>query len=264
MFADMYLELYWRSLSVLVGMALGGIIALLIARWRRRQERRSIECGDARDTVIIEHHLVEVVEETDPETGRRFKRPAALRIRALGQSELCRVVPNGHLAAVLLDRAFRVTPTDTLISMEGAEGSYLLETLTGFVCDRVANAPFPHDLYVMAPCCEPAELAHHQPITIILIAVADLALFESWAICRGTKVEHGSDGARVLTLLEMARRFHSEQEQIAQMRKAGHRTNWIETMYILDLPLDKGSAPLPVKEVPWGRYEEVLKQMNLE
>jgi hypothetical protein len=257
-------ELSWRGASVLVGLVLGGLIAGLFSLWRRRRERRRIERGDARDTVVIEHHIVEAVEETDPDTGRPRKRPAAMRIRALGQSELCRVVPNGHLAAELLHRAFCVTPTDTLISMEGAEGSFMLETLTGFVCDRTANAPFAHDLYVMAPCCEPAELAHHQPIVIILIAVADLMLFESWPLCRGVQVEHGSDGARVLTLLEMARRFKSEQGAIAQMRKAGHRTKWVETMYVLDLPLDKRTASLPTKEVPWGRFEEVLKQMNLE
>jgi hypothetical protein len=35
-------------------------------------------------------------------------------------------------------------------------------------------------------------------------------------------------------------------------------------MYILDLSLDKRSAAIPVKEVPWGRFEDVLKPMNLE
>src|SRR5438270_33112 len=83
-----------------------------------------------------------------------------------------------------------------------AEASYLLETLTNFVCDRVGNAPFEHDLYVMAPCCEPAGLAEHQPITILLVAVADLALFADWPTCRTIHVEHGTDGARILTLME--------------------------------------------------------------
>ena len=147
--------------------------------------------------------------------------PAALRIRALGQSELSRVVPNGHLAAEFLDRAWAVTARHTMISMEGAEGSYLLETLTGFVGDRVGNQGFEHDLYVMAPCCEPRELAHHQPIVIILIAASDLALFASWPICRETQVEHGSDGARVLTLMEMARRHREEQARLAELREGG-------------------------------------------
>jgi hypothetical protein len=148
------------------------------------------------------------------------------------------------------------TPRHTLISTEGAEGSYLLETLTNFVCDRAANGPFERDLYVMAPCCEPAELAEHQPITIILIAVKGLLLFENWAVCRGVLVEHGSDGSRVLTLLELARRYRAEQAEIARRRKAGERSRWVETMYVLDLALDKRAAPIPTKPV--------LKAMNLE
>jgi hypothetical protein len=128
----------------------------------------------------------------------------------------------------------------------------------------VANGPFDHDLYVMAPCCEPAALAEHQPIIIVLIAKADLALFETWPACRDVQVEHGSDGARVLTLMEMARRFRAEQEKMAAMRAAGKRTTHVETMYILDLALDRRTAKVPVKPVPWGRFEGVLKELNLE
>lgn len=258
MFADILQELSGRGMSVVLGMVLGGMVTWLFARWKRFRERQSVRCGDARDTVVINLHLV---ESAATPAGRV---PTALRIRAVGQAELDRVVPNGHLAAVLLKRAFDVTPRDTLISMEGAEGSYLLETLTNFVCDRVANGPFDHDLYVMAPCCEPAELAQHQPITIVLIAKADLALFETWPACRDAKVEHGSDGARVLTLMEMARRFRSEQEKIAALRAAGQRTRHAETMYVLDLALDRRTGPIPVKPVPWGRFEGVLEEMNLE
>jgi hypothetical protein len=116
----------------------------------------------------------------------------------------------------------------------------------------------------MAPCCEPAGLAEHQPITILLIGVGDLALFETWPMCRDVQVEHGSDGARVLTLMELARRFQAEQTEISRLRKAGQRTRYVETMYILDLALDKRSAAVPVKNVPWGRFEGVLKEMNLE
>src|SRR5262249_7807751 len=149
-------------------------------------------------TVVIHHHLVEAADRPAAD-GSGVKRTAAiLRIRSMGQAELARVVPNGHLAFELLRRAQSVTPRDTLISMEDAEGSYLLGTLTNFVADRVANAPFDRDLYVMAPCCEPAGLADHQPITILLVAVADLALFENWRDCRAVRVEHGTDGARLL------------------------------------------------------------------
>src|SRR5262245_3753370 len=264
MFANIWQELSGRGVSVLLGMTIGGMITWLVARWRRLRERRNVLRGDARDTVVINLHVVEAADVPTAD-GRATRRvPTAVRIRSVGQSELCRVVPNGHLACVLLHRAFDVTPRNTLISMDGPEGSYLLETLTNFVCDRVANGPFDHDLYVLAPCCEPAALAQHQPITILLIARGDLALFDNWPACRDVKVEHGSDGARVLTLMEMARRFKAEQERIANLRAAGQRTTHEETMYALDLALDRRTAAIPVKPVPWGRFEGVLKEMNLE
>jgi len=264
MFQNILNELSGRGLGVILGMIVGGLVTFLVARWRRIRDRLSVLSGDARDTVVINQHLVETTEI--PVAGGSGVRrvPARLRIRSLGQSELTRVVPNGHLAAVLLRRAFRVTPRETLISMEGAEGSYLLETLTNFVCDRVGNAPFEHDLYVMAPCCEPAALAQHQPITIVVISRADLALLEDWTACRNVQVEHGSDGARVLTLMEMAKRFRAEQEHMAKLRAAGQRTTHVETMYVLDLALDRRTAPVPTKPIPWGRFERVLQELNVE
>jgi hypothetical protein len=264
MATDIFQQLGGHGVGVVLGLILGGLIGWLSARWRRYRERQRILAGDARGTVVIQHNLVETVDAPADSGAGTTKLPARLRIRSLGQAEVSHVVPNGYLAAELLDRAFKVTPRDTLISMEGAQGSYLLETLTNFLCDRVANAPFEHDLYVMAPCCEPAGLAEHQPITILLISVANLSLFESWAVCREVQVEHGTDGARILTLMELARRFKAEQEKIAGLRKAGQRTRYVETMYILDLALDQRVAAVPVKQVPWGRFEDVLSQLNVE
>jgi hypothetical protein len=107
-------------------------------------------------------------------------------------------------------------------------------------------------------------MAHHQPIIIILIARADLALFEDWRRCRDIEVEHGGDGARVLTLMQMARRFREEQDTINGLREEGKRTLHIETMYILDLALDKRAIPIRTREVPWGRFGAVLNQMGLD
>lgn len=253
-----------RGASVLFGMLVGTLATGLLAWWKRRAERHSIMLGDARDTVVIAQHIVDSMEVPAADGSPSVRRPSRLRIRALGQSELERVVPNGHLARELLRRAHNVSTMHTLISMEGPEGSYLLETLTNFVCDRVANEPFEHALYVMAPCCEPAGLAIHQPITILLIRQDDLALFEDWTSCRGVEVEHGADGARVLTLMKLSKRFREEQEKLDALRKAGKRTRYMETMYILDLALDMRSASIETKPIPWGRFEDILKEMNLE
>jgi hypothetical protein len=256
-------ELGGHGTGAVLGLIIGASCTWLLARWQRMKERQRILRGDARDTVVIAQHIVDRKEASGVD-GARKAVPAVLRIRSLGQAELPRVVPNGHLAAVLHARAFQVTPRNTLISMADAEGSYLLETLTNFVCDRIGHAPFEHDLYVMAPCCEPAGLAHHQPITILLIAVADLLLFHDWPSVREVQVEHGADGARVLTLLELSRRFRKEQAELARLRQAGQRTRYVETMYVLDLALDKRTAPIPTKPIPWGRFEPILKTMNVE
>jgi hypothetical protein len=258
-------EFSGRGAATLLAFLLGGLTSWALGGWRRRRERQSILLGDARDTVVIEHHIVEVADAPDPEQpGRTRPVPSAMRIRTLGQSELSRVVSNGQLAAHFRNRAWRTTAQQTLISMEGSEGSFLLETLTGFVGDRVGNRVFEHDLYVMAPCCEPRELADYQPIVIVLIAARDLVLFDSWPACKGIQVEHSGDGARVLTLMELARRYREEQARIVQLRREGKRSLYVETMYLLDLALDRRTGPIPTRPVPWERFEEVLKGMRLD
>jgi hypothetical protein len=255
---DLFDELSRHGLMAVIGAVFGAIVTWFAARWRRHKERLSILRGDARDTIVIQQHIVTAKEVG----GKRV--PATLRVRSLGQSEVSRVVPNGHLESELRRRSFKVTPQDTLISMDGAEGSFLLETLTNFIGDRVGNAPFEHDLFAMAPCCEPAGLAVHQPISILLIPVTSLMLFENWSDCRDVQVEHGTGGMRVLTLMELARRFRAEQARLANLRRDGKRTLYEETIYVLDLSLDQRTANVPLKKIPWGRFEDVLKQMKLE
>ena len=227
MFDGLFDRLTLQGASVLFGLVLGGFIGWLYARWKRLQERRIILSGDARDTIVIHHHLVETIDKPGPTEPASSRFRPVLRIRCVGQAELHRVVPNGHLANELADRAKQVSERDTLISMAGAEGSYLLETLTNFVCDRINNGPFDHDLFVMAPCCEPAGLAQHQPITILLIAVDDLKHFASWPLCRHMQIEHGSEGARILTLMELAKRFRSNRKKSPRcVKRASEPGTW--------------------------------------
>ncbi|MDZ4686271.1 MAG: hypothetical protein SH850_14480 [Planctomycetaceae bacterium] len=260
MWTEVLDELRGRGAGVLIGMLLGTTFTAVVALRKRRTERLNILHGDARDTVVIAQHVIESAAVAGPGTMRRATR---LRIRSLGQAPLNRVIPNGHLAADLLKRAHHVSPRNALISMDGAEGSYLLESLTNFVCDRVANAPFDHDAYIMAPCCEPAGLVVHQPVTILLIRVSDLRLFEGWESCRDVAVEHGADGTRVLTLMELAQRFRQEQEKLTSLRQADQRTRYMETMYVLDLALDQNATPIETKPVPWDRFTPVLQEMSL-
>jgi hypothetical protein len=251
-------DLESRLLGVALGLVVGSAVTWVLTRWRLAQARRSVLRGDARDTVVIEHH---VVERDDGANGRPV--PARLRLRYLGQATLRDVIPNSHLAGELHKRANQVTERNALISMEGATGTYLLETLSGFVCDRVGNAPFEHAFYVMAACREPAKLAHHKPISVILIALSDLELFVSWEAVRRVEVERATDGLRVITLLDLAWRWREEQAKIAECRRAGQSVRHLETMFLLDLALDQRTAPLPTRTVPWSRFAVALTERGL-
>src|SRR5262245_20259757 len=98
MFDKFLQELGGRGLAVVVGLVIGSTHNWLLARWQRRRERQNILKGDARDTIIIALHLVEPIELPPANGAPARKAPGVLRVRSLGQSELNRVVPNGHLA----------------------------------------------------------------------------------------------------------------------------------------------------------------------
>jgi hypothetical protein len=264
MWAELLDELRGRGAGVVIWMLIGTIGTGIVAIRKRRTERRNILHGDARDTVVIAQHVIESEDVPATDTQPSHRQATRMRIRSLGQAPLESVIPNGHLASELIKRAHRVSARNTLIAMDGAEGSYLLESLTNFICDRVANHPFAHDLYVMAPCCEPAGLVVHQPVTILLIRLRDLELFEQWETCCDLHVEHGADGARVLTLMELAKRFRQETALLAHLRETGQRTRYRESMYLLDLTLDQSAAPIATKPVPWDRFTPILEQMMRE
>src|SRR5262245_33352881 len=98
MLAEFFEELGGRGVGVVLGLIIGGLLTWLYARWKRMQERRSILEGDARDTIVIQQHLVETADAPDPGGDGVRRVPAVLRMRSLGQGQVDRVIPNGHLA----------------------------------------------------------------------------------------------------------------------------------------------------------------------
>ena len=58
LFADFFDELWTKGAGVVFGLVFGAICTWAYARWRRYQERQSILAGDARETVVIQHHVI--------------------------------------------------------------------------------------------------------------------------------------------------------------------------------------------------------------
>lgn len=252
------LDLEGRLFGVLFGLSVGSLITWVLATWRRNAARRDVLRGDARDTLVIEQHIIERGTAAD---GRPV--PKRLRIRYLGQRALGEVIPNAHLASELHARAQRVTDLLPLIALEGPTGTFLLETLTGYVCDRVANDPFDHDIYIMTVCREPVGLAYHHPISVLLIPLRDLELFLRWEDVRDLEVEHTTDSVRALTLMDLARQWRLEQALVARHRAEGKSIRFLETMFQLDLALDQRAAAVATRPAPWERYEAALRARGL-
>src|SRR5262249_34403571 len=134
------------------------------------------------------------------------------------------------------------------------------------VCGQLRDRNFHHEVWIMAPVYERGTLylGGHFLSTVLLIRRDNLARFRDWNTCAMIQVEHANHGERILTLRAMASEFDRQAAAVADRRAAGRRSNYEETMYILDLALDTEAVDLPSKPVPWDRLETTLKQLGLE
>jgi hypothetical protein len=249
----MNLDLEGRLFGVLLGLTVGTIVAWLTGRWRLSRAKRRLLAGDAGDTLVIEFQMVEQLAEGG----------YCLRRRYLGMSPVANVIQNPHLLMEFRKRAEEAGRSGWFISMEGAKGTYLLECLAGFVGDRLGNSPLDHDLYVMVPCRDPHQLSHYKSLSVILISKKDLEMFLSWQTVERIQTERSTDAVRLLTLMELANRWQKEQKLISEHRVEGKSTRHLETMFLLDLGINRRSAGIPTRPVPWGRYLQELSARGL-
>lgn len=250
------LDLLSKHAHVVSGIAftlLGLIVGWFLGYWRRHRLKKQVAGGDIRELLIVEQVLLK--EQPDGRT--------TLRIRSLGSAPLATVLTNPIAHDAFVRRSKATKPTDTLIDMRDQMGSYLLHLLQPWVCGLARIGPYAHDLWIMAPVCEPGQLSHFQSTTVVLTRQADLKRFLDWDFCKRIQVEHGSDGARVLTLWHMARELEKQFAEVTRLRAEGKPTKFVETMYLLDLGLDREEYPLPTKPVPWSRFAPILKELGL-
>jgi len=245
-----------RILATAVFFALGVVAGRLWGMWRRYRQIKLAERGQSEEVVSIEKILLD----------RRSDGTEVLRIRSCGRDPIETVFPNAAARDAFQTRAGATTTARPLVSMDGKLGSYLLQELAIWVCGQLRERNFRHDAWVMAPVYERGALylGGHFLSTVLLIRRDDLLRFRDWEGCTRIQVEHASHGERVLTLLNMAAEYERQAAAIASRRAAGRRSNYEETMYILDLGLDTQSADLPAKPVPWKRFEATLDKLGIE
>jgi hypothetical protein len=245
-----------RILATGAFFALGVIAGRIWGMWRRYRQLKKAERGEAEDVVTIEKIIL----------ARRPDGSQVLRIRSCGRDPVETVFPNHAARDEFQARAAATTTLMPLISMEGKMGSYLLQELAIWVCGQLRERDFPHDVWTMAPVYERGALylGGHFLSTVLLVRRDDLARFRNWQESAAIEVEHGVHGERILTLLAMAAEFDRQAAAVAARQAAGRRSNYEETMYILDLGLDTKTADLPSKPVPWERFADALAQLGLQ
>jgi len=235
---------------------LGVAAGRLWGMWRRYRQLKMAERGESDEVVTIEKIIID----------RWADGTEVLRIRSCGRDPVETVFPNVAARDEFQARAAATKLTAPLVSMEGKMGSYLLQELAIWVCGQLRERKFPHDVWIMAPVYERGALylGGHFLSTVLLVRREDLIRFRNWENCSSIRVEHATHGERILTLLAMAKEFESQAAAVASRRAARRRSNYEETMYILDLGLDTETADLPSKPVPWERFETTLKTLGIE
>ena len=137
MFSDILQELSGRGMERPARVSLiGGTVTWLFARWRvfRAAAERPVPATPATRSSST------CTWSSGPPARTGAAGVLRIRIRR-GRPNSTGWSPTATWPRSCSTGRSRSPPRDTLISMEGAEGSYLLETLTNFVCDRVANWP---------------------------------------------------------------------------------------------------------------------------
>jgi hypothetical protein len=245
-----------RILATAICFVLGVVAGRLWAIWQRHRQLKMAERGESQDVVTVE----KIIVDRRPDGG------GVLRIRSCGRDPIDTVFPNPAARDEFLARAGQTTVAHPLVSMEGKMGSYLLQELAIWVCGQLREQNFRHDVWVMAPVYERGALylGGHFLSTVLLIRLDDLLRFRDWDDFTGIEVEHASHGERILTLMGMAAEYDRQAAAIADRRASGRRSNFEETMYILDLGLDTRCAHLPSKPVPWDRFDSTLRQLGVQ
>ena len=262
----------WRiaheeSIGILIGAAFAILTAALAAWWKRRREMREIIHGQQFQQLEFAYAFVT--------TGRDGRR--RLIVRSAGCLPLKVFVAKDAIRSHLLGltRASADDELNSVIAMEGKLGSFVLRELHGHLRTLLEERGNLREWWVMAPILETYRPLQYVAPTVLLIRKSDLETFKSFETCKELLVHHGSDAAKILTLLEVHRKFAQQEQRLAHARAAGQSTQYLEEMWMLDLCLATEIVEPTTEEVaagtlkpfrlpPWERFAPTLKALGLE
>ncbi len=256
-----------ESIGILIGAAFALSTAWLATWWKRRREIREIDHGQQFQQLEFAYVFVS--------TGRDGLR--RLVVRTIGCLPLKVFVAKDAIRSHLLGltRESADDELNSVIAMEGKLGSFVLRELHGHLRTLLEESGHRREWWVMVPILETYRPLQYVAPTVLLIRKEDLPLFASFETCNGLLVHHGSDAAKILTLMEVYRKFAVQQKRLAQARAEGRSTQYLEEMWLLDLCLSTDVMEPTLEEVeagtlkpfrlpPWDRFAPTLSALTLE
>lgn len=248
----------WKIVGVFIPLVIGMVIGYLGRIWRRYREQKAIDLGRRFETLEFAYMFV----DTKGDKPR-------LIVKSLGGLPLESHIPNQTVRDHLLTYAWDTTKHESVIPMPGQLGSYVLKELHGLLKILAPRSGYDLKRWVMVAVFETyEELMFHQPV-VLLVRPEDLELFCNFAKCREVQVYNGSDGSKLLTGMEICRKFKAQLERFNAAREAGKTTRHLEEMWVVELRLDLSflepdQFSKPFRSVPWERFASSLKALNLD
>lgn len=254
-----------------IGFVVGAVFALVTAAvarwWRRRKELHEMERGKQFQQLEFAYAFVEKCRDGHPR----------LIVRTIGCLPLRVFVAKDAIRSHLLGltRESAEDEHNSVIPMEGKLGSFVLRELHGHLRTLLSETGGRRDWWLMAPILETYRPLHYVAPTVLLVRKSDLAFFESFETCRDILVHHGSDAAKILTLVEVHQKFEEQQKRLARARAEGLSTQYLEELWLLDLSLStefveptdeevEVGALKPFRRPPWDRFASTLEHLKIE
>ena len=164
---------------------------------------------------------------------------------------------------------------NSVLAMEGKLGSFVLRELHGHLRTLLHESGTCREWWIMVPILETYKPLQYVAPTVLLVRKQDLPLFASFETCQDILVHHGSDTAKILTLMEVYRKFTIQQQTLAKARAEGKSTQYLEEMWVLDLCLSTEFEEPSTEDVlvgtlkpfrlpPWDRFAPTLKALGLK
>ncbi len=254
-----------KSIGILIGAGFALATAWVAGWWRRRREMREIHHGQQFQQLEFAYAFV-----TTGQDGL-----SRLVVRMIGCLPLKVFVAKDAIRSHLLGltRESADDELNSVIAMNGKLGSFVLRELHGHLRTLLEESGHRREWWVMVPILETYRPLHYVAPTVLLVRKQDLAFFASFETCKEMLVHHGSDTAKILTLMEVHRKFAVQQKTLANARALGQSTQYLEEMWLLDLCLSTDMTEPTAEEVeagelkpyrlpPWDRFAQTLRSLG--